>query len=506
MHFGVRNTASRLLQSVLISVNSSSATKRYRILLGHFSEEEYADGSMALNDAFIRGLGEVADVSLVVTNYWGKRRPGPLVAETTYNGLPALILRPHTPLAFDLTERAVPSDGVAEGRYLSQCIANFAIKQKIDLMHILQWGHLKGCLFEGALRAKIPFIHRLYDYWAVCPQAHLMQHGRIPCDGPDEYGRKCAECMSNWVPIPQLHEDPPYPTMRKTFWQQLPQRIAWRWQRLANFELAMRFFGPHWAPVFGSTYAMQWEFTYRLRALRYYLARAACIVAPNPVWAQEISRHLRIPLANFRICSAYPFITPEKLPKGDRFQPPIQFGHPHRISWETGTFFVLDAWRRARVSPTQGILNIYGQDGGTDVLRRAGYADLISSGSVVVHEGRIANRLDEVFMPLAAVISCVQWENGGSGNLHAIARGVPNIATRWDYPGYEQSSILRDGINGLTFKRGDIGSLAEVIQKCVQNPSVLERMYDTCELPPGFTFNDFVRQYMEVYDEVTAKS
>ena len=56
--------------------------KRYRILVGHVSEENYSDGSTALNNALISGLKEVADLSLVVTNYWEKRRFGPLVEET----------------------------------------------------------------------------------------------------------------------------------------------------------------------------------------------------------------------------------------------------------------------------------------------------------------------------------------------------------------------------------------------------------------------------------------
>ena len=159
--------------------------KRYRILVGHVSAETHADGSTALNDAVISGLKEVADLSLIVTNYWGKGRSGPLVEETVHHGIPALFIRPLTRLAFDLTASAAPTDAVAEGQYLAQCIADYALKQKIDLMHILQWGQLKGCLFEAALRARIPFVHTPYEYWSICPQFFQLQYGRTICSGPD---------------------------------------------------------------------------------------------------------------------------------------------------------------------------------------------------------------------------------------------------------------------------------------------------------------------------------
>ena len=170
--------------------------KRYRILVGHISEETYTDGSTALNNAFLDGLKEVADLSLIVTNYWGQIRSGPLVEETAYHGIPALFIRPRTRLAFDLTTSAVPTDGVAEGQYLAQCIADYALKQQIDLMHILQWGQLKGCLFEAALRARIPFVHTPYEYWSICPEFFLLQYGHTICSGPDESGRKCRDWMN----------------------------------------------------------------------------------------------------------------------------------------------------------------------------------------------------------------------------------------------------------------------------------------------------------------------
>jgi len=103
--------------------------------------------------------------------------PGPLTEEKLHCGLPALFVRPRTDLAYNLTRSASQSDDVAEGQYLARCIAEFARKQNVDVIHILQWAMLKTCLFEAALLAGIPFVHTPYEYWSVCPQYFLMQHG-----------------------------------------------------------------------------------------------------------------------------------------------------------------------------------------------------------------------------------------------------------------------------------------------------------------------------------------
>jgi hypothetical protein len=477
-----------------------------KILIGHLSEEKYSDGSTAFNDAVVRGLKPVADLCLIVTNYFGKQRGRPLAEETILDGIPALVVRPRTDLAFDLRSNTYPLEGVAEGRYLAGRIAEYALKQNVDVMHILQWGYLKGCLFEAALEAGVPFVHTPYEYWSVCPQYFLLQYGRSICSGPDESGRKCRDCMNHLEPL-RPPEPLPYSRPERTFLQSLPERFEWRLQRFLKSELALKIFGPEWERLFGPTFGRQWDITLHLHALRYYLSRAARILPMNTFWARELSMHLRIPAHMFTVCP--PGVVSEsvrKLPKGDRFKPPLHFGHPHRVSRETGTFFVLDAWRRSAITADQGVLHIYGQSDSTNLLRARGYDELIRSGSVRVHEERIADRLDEVFAPLAAVISAYTWKVGACGNVHSIAMGIPTIAGRWDYPEYATESPIREGINALIYRRWDAASLAEVLQTCTREPARLEALYEHCELTPGFTHKDFIDRYLRVYENVVLES
>jgi glycosyltransferase involved in cell wall biosynthesis len=416
--------------------------------------------------------------------------------EGDYEGLPALKLRPRTNLAFDLRNTAIRNDGVAEGRCLAQGIADFAREHKVDLIHILQWGHLKGVLFEAAIRAGIPFVHTPYEYWSVCPMYYLRQHNRTLCSGPDDYGRKCWDCINHFETVPAAYADPKL---------QPPKTWTGRFKRRLQIQISteriMRLFGPRWAPFFGSVYASQWELALRLRSVRAYLAHAARILPMTPLWADELRQHLRLPKERFTVCPPGIPDSATPLPKGNRFAPPLQFGHLHRVSRETGTYFVLEAWRKACIKPAQAVLNIYGQTGAVDFLRESEYRSLIDAGCVRVHEGRIANRLDEVLSQLAAVITCYMWKTGGDTYPDAIAHGVPSIVARGD-DDLVESNLIFDGINGFTFRRGDANALADVLQKCALDPERLARLYDTCSLPVGWRLNDMIERYLRVYEDV----
>ena len=79
------------------------------------------------------------------------------------------------------------------------------------------------------------------------------------------------------------------------------------------------------------------------------------------------------------------------------------------------------------------------------------------------------------------------------GNAARYRERSSNIAGHWDYPEYERTSPVRDGLNAL-----DVSSLGcrftklDVFRNCARDPAQLERLYDTCELPSGFTQKDFV--------------
>jgi glycosyltransferase involved in cell wall biosynthesis len=297
-------------------------------------------------------------------------------------------------------------------------------------------------------------------------------------------------------------ESLPYVRPEKSFLELLPFRINGRLQWLLKSKLLMKIFGPSWAPLFGSNYAGQWKISVQLRALRHYLAQAARILPMNSTWGNELSKHLRIPPSKFTVCAPGTFDKATKLPKGGRFDLPLQFGHPHRVSYQAGTYFVLEAWRKSKIPRDKGVLHIYGAQGDRDLLGSTIYSDLIESGSIMVHEGRIANRLDEVFLPLAAVISGYQWKIGACGNPSATARGIPTISSRWEHTNSEKETPAREGINALLYDKWNSDSLAEVLRSCTENPTLLERLYETCEFPPGFTHKDFIERYLQVYEDV----
>ena len=133
--------------------------KRYRILAGHLSEEIYSRWLDRLQQRPSWRAEEVADLQSHRNELLGRATtPGPHVEETVHYGLPcARHQTAEQRSAFDLTSN-VPhvTDGVAGDSISLNALPDYASKQQVDLMHVLQWGHLKGCLFEAALRARIP--------------------------------------------------------------------------------------------------------------------------------------------------------------------------------------------------------------------------------------------------------------------------------------------------------------------------------------------------------------
>jgi len=220
--------------------------------------------------------------------------------------------------------------------------------------------------------------------------------------------------------------------------------------------------------------------------------------------ALELHKHLGLPKEKFTVCQYGLLSNPSRLPKGERFSPPLHIGHLQRVSHETGTFFILEAWRRAGITSSQAILHLFGQNGSSQLLKNGPYGSLIETGNVRVHEGAIADRMDEVLADLAAVIVAYQWQVGFSAVAYeVIARGVPVIAPEWrDNGGAVCEDGTVDGLNAIKYRNWDVNSLTHVLRKCCVDPSILERLYPTCDLPPAYRQEAFVQRYLEVYRKI----
>ena len=477
----------------------NSISKRPRVLLGLFPETPAVDGSASFNDAVFNGLKEHCQVSFIVVakpNRNGDSTAGgngPLFSEVEFRGHPALRISPKSRLSFDLSKSKQTREA-EETRNIATAIAAFAKKHEIDLVHVLQWLTLKSAFFEGALLSNRRVVHTPYDYWAVCPTYYLRyKNCSNECSGPDDVGTKCYRCMiqgrSNESQVVG-GQGSKFRRALKNFLEPIlcQKALLWLLSRRRTIDFGWRF-------------QLQVEYMERLAATRRFYTKCDRILPMSKSWGKKLSTISGVDLGKFRVCSPGAFTAEEKLSKGDRFQRPIQIGHLHRTSQEGGTFFVLESWKTARIRVSDAQLVIYAQPGGEELIRRAGYGELIDNGSVLVKEGRIADKMAEALMPLAAIVTGYQWDIGMCGNATVTSYGIPTIASDWRFDGYERESFLRENSNCIFYKKWDVSSLMGKFQQLAANPTILEDIFDSFEMPAGFTHKDFIKRILSVYDD-----
>ncbi|GEM_PF-5927852 len=464
--------------------------KRMHILIGLVRHEVAGCGGTAFGHQFIRALRQKVDVSVITITQWlsgeiaNLENEGPSVEETTWEGLSSLIIRPRTSLAYNLTGTTTSAE-VAESCLISEQIADFARRQKIDLFHILHWEYLKSCLFEAALQAKKPFVFTPYDYLTFCPRVFMRQRNKIFCSGPDKYARKCLLCLESI----------------DGFWGVI-SRFMKRYNRRMSF---MAFSGL--GSLLGPGYEPQWSIVVRHRAIRKYLLSCARILPFSTLMAKEMQRHLKLPSTQFTVCKYGLLTDPHKLPKGKRFRAPLHIGYIQRISYESGAFFILEAWRRANIRPDQAILHMFAQPGGKKYVEDSVYKKLVDKGYVQIKEGIIAEKMDEILIDISAVVVGYQMKYIGSSAAayEAVARGIPAIAPEWKSNANDSEDGLIEGINAIKYCNFDVNSLSKTLKKCCRNPNLLERLYETCDLPAEFRKDAYIQKILKVCEDIINK-
>ena len=89
-----------------------------------------------------------------------------------------------------------------------------------------------------------------------------------------------------------------------------------------------------------------------------------------------------------------------------------------------------------------------------------------------------------------------QWEGSAKVVYEAAACGLPMITTR------EAGDVVRDGIEGIIVKPGDIDAIAAAIEKLYKNPELVERMSAAARqrVVENFTWDHFRERLLGAYD------
>jgi len=354
-----------------------------------------------------------------------------------------------------------------------------------DVVHFHHLGGGLSTSFPEVVRRRgIPALLTLHDFWPMCYRSHLLTTDGQLCPGPDG-GLRCGRCWQLDACRSQVNVRA---RMREIGWRKA-LTIAPRF--LAN---AMRQRVAPPAPGYHTTRLMVRDGYFRRLISRFDL-----LIAPSQFlraryldWGivPERIQFLRNGIPAMNLAMASP-----SLPMGDSLSG-VYLGSllPHK-----GLDVLIDAFNLLIDVPIT--LSIRGPTTGSPETER--YVRSLRSRSKnpgvrfeggYAHDdvGRILSGADLVIVP------SILYENCPTTVLEAFWAGRPVIASNIG----GMAELVRDGVNGLTFRVGDPADLARVIRRVVTDRNLLLSCQAQIEKPQ--TIAQVAERVEQAYDSVIA--
>jgi glycosyltransferase involved in cell wall biosynthesis len=367
----------------------------------------------------------------------------------TYEGVPV-----HR-LSFDLSKAPDRFRWSYDSPWIEKHLRDYLSLVGPDILHMIS-GYLFGA---GALRAAraldIPVVITLTDYWFLCPRVNLLRSDGQLCTSDTFDAAACTRCK--------------YEEKRRF---RIPAKVApgaadWFWAHV--FES-----GSGRLSVFSDVAG---QFRQRNRILMEMLPVADALICPSrflieKFGARGIDSHKLVFNSHGLDCSSW-------LPVSDIDEPSHVFriGYMGQIVSHKGVHLLIESFTRLRSnSPLE--LVIYGDEtafpGYTRCLRKLARGDKrikILGRYKYQHVAQILAQIDVLVIPST-------WNEIGPWVLYeAFQTQTPVVAS--DIP--NMSYVVQHEMNGLLFTCGDSTSLANQLQRLVDDPGLLSRLRDGIE-------------------------
>jgi glycosyltransferase involved in cell wall biosynthesis len=94
-----------------------------------------------------------------------------------------------------------------------------------------------------------------------------------------------------------------------------------------------------------------------------------------------------------------------------------------------------------------------------------------------------------------------QWEGSAKTVYEAAACGLPAITTR------EAGDVVRDGIEGIIVKPGDVDAIAAAIRHLYDHPEIVDRMRHAARkrVVENFTWDHYRQRLLVAYQTAIKK-
>lgn len=324
-----------------------------------------------------------------------------------------------------------------------------------DVVHMHHLGGGLSTSFPGLVRGRgIPLLLTLHDFWPLCYRSHLLTAEDLLCLGPDD-GLRCAHC---W----QL--DSLRPPSRLAQAREVGLRNALRMAPGA----ILRAVGERLVPLPGGYH------TTRLLArdayFRRLLTRFDLLLAPSQFLRD---RYIDWGVAAERLLFVQNGVDPASfsglqrpLPNGER----LSVAYLGSLLPHKGLDVLVEAANLLADAPVD--LHIYGRTEGSAATEayvaglraRLRNPRLTFEGPYVPRDlGRVLSGADVVVVP------SILYENCPMAILEALYAGRPVVASNAG----GMAELVRDGVNGLTFRLGDGADLAARLRTLAHDRQML---------------------------------
>lgn len=400
------------------------------------------------------------EVEVVAVEAVDHSTPGTLdVTADVYDGIPVRRLRFNRAAGAQHWEYDNPLIGDWFAQYLEHT--------RPDLVHF-QAGYLIGVApLQVAVRADVPTVLTLHDYWFICPRITLLRGDGTLCHTVPDDPAVCAWCL-------QLD--------RRRF--RLPEQATGGWFGKVALRIGLD--------------TGKEAIAARRAALLPALKLPDAVIAPSHFLAGYMRSYVStdrihvvrigLDLARFAGIGRR---TDERA---------LRIGFIGQIAPHKGVHLLIRAFRGLRPQAQRLELHIYGgltaNPAYVTQLRRLAAGD----DRIYLH-GRVENvRVPEVLAGLdVAVTPSIWYENSPIAILEAHTAGTPVVTA--DIGG--MAELVRDGVDGLHFRYNNAADLTRVLQRLIDEPDLLPRLRSGIQQP--YSVDQEMTHLLRIYHQVVAR-
>ncbi|GJM22358.1 MAG: glycosyl transferase family 1 [Planctomycetota bacterium] len=316
---------------------------------------------------------------------------------------------------------------------------------RVHVFHLMGLGLslIEECKLRG-----IPVYVQMMDYWFLCPTVQLLRHDGALCDGPET--NACIECLAphnyGYAGLRIFAQRDRFVEAAAPDTQMIDVNHA---------QLGLRRTALHGRSAF----------------IRAVLDKADGLIAPSR-FIERFFRDRGYADANIR---HLPYGV--NLPQGSIAPMPVNgpgtitFGFFGSVNAQKGLEVLVSAFRDCKSDRLRLVVRGNMTHFPKYARRVRSFAEMdarISFRGPFGHDG-LAEALSSIDV---LVVPSVWYENTPFVVLEAFSAGRPVIAS--DLGGL--SELVRDGVNGRTFRAGDPGALLEVLKDFDRDPELLQRL------------------------------